>query len=238
MKTTALIGAAIAACAIAAPARAASDYLLEMGGVEGEAGEPAAVAAWSFGVCNSGQCGPTSPRREVTSAPALPKSTLTASQNSQSLRKAGRAASGGEAGPASSTATGDLDGDGRADLAYAMQQAEIAGLTMVFDKSSPILAKVCMGKHIAKATLRGANDSFDIVDASVSCASPMAVADRRIDAEPGRMSTNVTVPKQTQGATFGERCAGATCPVDGQVAMTITGGQMRHTKTGHVTLLK
>ena len=238
MKTTALIGAAIAACAIAAPARAASDYLLEIGGVEGEAAESAAVAAWSFGVCNSGQCGASSPRREVASARTLPKSTVTASQNTQSLRTARPEANGGAAKPVVSTATGDLDGDGRADLAFAMQQAEIAGLTVVFDKSSPMLAKVCMGKHIAKATLRGASDSFDIVDASVTCASPVAVAEPHSHAERGRLSTNVTVPRQTQGATFGERCADGRCPIDGQVAITITGGQMRHTKSGHVTLLK
>jgi len=250
MKSTSHIGLAIAAIAMAVPAQAATDYLLEIGGVEGEASETAPVASWSFGVCSSDQCNSSSTRKEVSSAPALPKSTLTASQNSQSLREAptrgtkGRtdAAIGASAGATAPVAvTGDLDGDGdgdaRSDLAYAAQRAEISRLTFVFAKSSPVLAKVCAGKHIAKATLRGASENFDILDAAVTC-SLQGVSQPRTDAGGGRISTNVSVPKQTQGSTFGERRTEGVSPTEVPVTMTISGGQMRHVKTGHVTLLK
>jgi hypothetical protein len=55
---------------------------------------------------------------------------------------------------------------------------------------------------------------------------------------PNRISMNMSVPRQTQGASFGERCAPGTCAADATVFVTLTGGQMKHTRTGHVTLMK
>ena len=87
------------------------------------------------------------------------------------------------------------------------------------------LAQVCNGKHIAKATLRTATDSYELTDVTVSCAA-------------GASRAGGLVTKQTQGASFGERCNAGVCTADGGIAMVLTGGQMKHTKTGHVTLLK
>ena len=95
-------------------------------------------------------------------------------------------------------AAGDVDGDGRADLAFAGTQAEIESLSLNFTKIEWNYRQVCDGKHIAKATLRSAADEFVIEHAMVEC---------------------TTNPDQS-------------------VSMKLTGGQMKHTKTGHVTLLK
>ena len=251
------IAAALATLGTATAAHAASDYLLELDGVKGESKSSAAVASWSFGVCNAGACSAGSTKRTIVSPrdPASGQATgkragskgdvkITASQNSQSLResptrastgivaadqpssetaktgtpvkanwdlatgKGARAAgSGGGAGKASMSdlsateaeaaggvrvAVGDVDGDGRADLAFAGTQAEIESLSLNFTKIEWNYRQVCGGKHIAKATLRSAADEFVIEHAMVEC---------------------TTNPDQS-------------------VSMKLTGGQMKHTKTG------
>jgi hypothetical protein len=226
----------------AQPAHAASDYLLEIEGVAGEAAGAIEVNSWSWGASNPtsvGSGGMSAGRvvspRDAASGQSTGRSAqgdvrVTASQNTQSLRESPTRASTGRV-------AGDLDGDGRADLAAISNQAELQSFTLTFDQSSPALARVCSGKHLAKASLRGRGDEFVVENATVSCTqtSPSAAAAR--DSMPNRISMNVTTPKQTQGATFGERCAAGVCTA-GAVTMTFTGGQMRHTKTGHVTLLK
>jgi hypothetical protein len=102
-------------------------------------------------------------------------------------------------------AAGDIDGDGAADLAYIQNQPEISALSLGFDKASPVLAKVCAGKHIAKATLSRNGDSYEICDAMVSCSAASG---------------------------------GADALTDGLLIVRFSSGQMKHTKTGHVTLLK
>lgn len=222
----AILTTAALACVATAANAASSDYYLKLEGVEGEA----RVEGWSFGACNAGCMSNGSTKREAA-APKRLTGPLQASQNSQSLRES----------PTLSrpprVAVGDVDGDGMADLAYAADMPEVEGLTLRFDKASPVLAKVCEGKHIAKAELRTAADTFEISDAMATCGSSPG---SRLDTGnmPNRISMNVTVPKQTQGATFGERCASGTCAADATVYVTLTGGQMKHTKTGHVTILK
>lgn len=248
-----IAAAAIIAMASAPSAFAASDYLLELDGVKGESKATAEVASWSFGACNAGACTSVQSPRDVATGQASGKRQhgavkVTASQNTQSLResptrktavaeeatgsgtaekgkpnnagwdlatnKGARAAgSGGGAGKASMSdlsmmrataaggvhvAAGDLDGDGRADLAYAGTQDQIESLSLNFTKIEWSYSKVCTGKHIAKATLRSASDAFEIEHAMVEC----------------------------------------TVNPDQSVSMKLTGGQMKHTKTGHVTLLK
>lgn len=250
-----LVSAGMLTAASAAQA-AQSDYFLKIDGVEGEATATIEVASWSFGVCNAGQCGAGSTKRTIVSPrdPASGQATgkrqhgavrVTASQNTQSLRespskasdgktsapKAGwdlatgkgarTAGGGGGAGGQVNVASGDVDGDGLADLAFAATQDEISSLTLDFDKASPVLAKVCQGKHFATVTLSRSNgDSFEITDATATCAAPSA----------GKYLAG-------GGKAQGMACSDADC-AGSDVRLTLTGGQMKHTRTGHVTLLK
>lgn len=245
MRIFAATAFTIGAMALGTPAHAASDYLLEFGGVDGEASQPATVNSWSFGVCNAGQCSSQATKRTVSSdQPVRKGSVLQASQNSQSLREApshGPSGQGkisanvGEATAGPAIAVGDVNGDGRADLAYAATQPEVASLTLTFGAASPELARVCTGKHIAKATLRGAGESFELSDAAITCsASPDTGQTGGRNSMPARISTNMTVAKQTGAETFADRCGASACTV----TVVFTGGQMKHTKTGHVTILK
>lgn len=226
---------------MAAPAMASAAGYIKFEGVDGEAATEVALDGWSFGACQSGTC--STVNSAVTDAslakggkgrasmqdmhlratgsgsagkvniqdippPMKANSRLTASQNSQSLRSESHAA------------VGDLDGDGRADLAYAASVPEVSSFTLHYDKAIPMLMKVCSGKHIAKAELRAGGEVLEIRDATVTCSTGMAT----------------TVPKQTQGATFGER-VNAKPGTAGSLQMTFTSGKI-HTRTGHVTLMK
>lgn len=211
MKRTASSIAMTAALLLAAPAMASTAGYIKFDGVDGEAATEVPVDGWSFDACQSGACSKIVSPRDPASGQATGKRThkpvrLTASQNSQSLRSG------------VSVAAGDLDGDGLADLAYAGTLPEVSSLTLNFDKASPVLARICMGKHIAKAELGRGAEAMVIEGAAVTCSSE---ADART----------------TQGATFGEKVSTG-LQAGGPVTMTITGGQMKHTKTGHVTLLK
>lgn len=236
MKHTTALIAMTAALLASAPAFAASDMYIKFEGVDGEA---AALAGWSFGTCNAGACQIIVSPRDAASGQATGKRQhgavrVQASQNTQSLRESPtRASTGGTAVAATgqettkapprgnwdlatnkgaraaggvAVAAGDVDGDGRADLAYAATQPEIAKFSITYDKASPVLAKVCQGKHIAKATLTRGADSYEITDATVICAP----------------------------AGNGQ----ADALTDGLMVLRFTSGQMKHTKTGHVTLLK
>lgn len=228
MKHTASMLALSAAVLIALPVSASTAGYIKFEGVDGEA-VTATYDGWSFGACNSGACTKVLSPRDPASGQASGKrssgvSKPTASQNTQSLRSSG---SGGGAGKASMSdlsvarTVGDVDGDGRADLAYAGTLPEVSSFTLTFDKASPQLMKVCQGKHIAKAELRRGSEVMEITDAHVTCSAGDGSA----------------VSKQTQGATFGEKVS-AGMATAGAVTMTFTQGQMKHTKTGHVTILK
>lgn len=226
MKHTASSIAFTAALLLAAPALATTAGYIKFDGVDGEAATEVALDGWSFGACQSGTCSTIVSPRDPATGQASGKRTkeplaasgqgaqaqrggvtkLTASQNSQSLR-------GGV-----NVAAGDLDGDGRADLAYAGTLSEVSSLTLHFDKASPVLAKICMGKHIAKAQLGRGAESMVIEHATVTCSSG-------------------TAGRTTQGATFGEKVSTG-LQTGAPLIMVITGGQMKHTKTGHVTILK
>lgn len=262
MKSALSILIASASVLAAAPAYAASDYLLKLDGVEGEASSTIEIASWSFGVCNAGTCQTVVAPRERATGQATGKRQhgvvrVQASQNTQSLRESPSKASDGKtsapktgwdlatgkgartAAAGVNVATGDLDGDGAADLAYAGTIDEVSSFTLSFDKASPVLAKLCaQGTHFPKATLSGADGSFELENAIVSsCTTGQpAITENNKSSMPNRLSMNVTVPKQTQGATFGEK-VNAGMETTGAMKLTIT-GQLKHTKTGHVTLMK
>lgn len=228
MKTAFIFAAGISALTMATAAQAAqADYYLKIEGIEGEA----KVAEWSFGACNAGQCSTVKSPRDAASGletgKRQHKPSVTASQNTQSLRESPTSthshhASDASAGAARTTtydlktnkgartaggvavAAGDLDGDGAADLAYAATLDEVSSFSLTFQKIEASYRKICMGKHIASATLRAGADIYEITGATVACSS-----------------------------------GGVTGVDDWQEQqMVLTGGQMKHTKTGHVTLLK
>lgn len=244
MKTKASVIFAASAMLVGTPAFAASDYLLKLDGVDGEASATIEVASWSFGVCNAGQCSTVKSPRDAASGQAtgkvkhVPTKISNASQNTQSLRGSPTGTTA-VAAPASAektnpgkgswdlatgkgartaggvnVAAGDVDGDGRADLAYAGTQDQVTSFTLSFDKASPVLAKVCQGKHFASVTLSRGTEVIEITDATYTCSVPAG--------------GKVRPP------------ADADCSSNGcdDAKIVFTGGQMKHTKTGHVTLLK
>lgn len=228
MKLTASLLGMSAAALLALPAAATTAGYIKFDGVDGEAvAQP--FEGWSFGACNAGSCATVVSPRDQASGQATGKRSsgvtkITASQNSQSLRSSG---SGGGAGKASMSdlsvarTVGDVDGDGQADLAYAGTLPEVSSFTLTFDKASPQLMKLCAGKHIAKVELSRGAEAMVITDAHVTCSATVAP----------------TVARQTQGATFGEKVSTGMAS-SGSLNMTFTSGQMKHTKTGHVTILK
>lgn len=158
-----------AAMFIAAPAFAASDYYIVIDGVEGEATTSVEVLSWSWGTSNpgtaavsdigsSGQDG-VGTLRESPSRPSVQ-----ASQNTQSLRESPtRASTGGVA-----VAAGDLDGDGRADLANLAQLDEVSGFSITLAPGASSRQMCARGKHIAKAHIVGREGVFDFEDLMVS----------------------------------------------------------------------
>ena len=251
MKQSFSVSAAALALAFAASAQAApSDYLLEFDGVKGESAATAEVQSWSFGVCNVGQCSTPSQRtvitaREAGSGMATGKTGKGGKPSSATWDLATGKGARTTASGGLNVAAGDLDGDGAADFAYAGTQPEIYDLRFTFQKIEGAWREVCGGKHFDKVTLRSASDTFEITGATAACSSgggaaaaSYAATGRAQSDMPARISMNVTTPKQTQGATFGERCqAGVQC-AGSAMTIALTGGQMKHTKTGHVTILK
>lgn len=226
--------ASLIACSLvmlaAVPAHAAFTGYLKIEGLDGESAE-VAVDGWSFGVCQTGSCTRIASPRDAASGLATgkrqhkPVSSVVASQNTQSLRGGPR------------VAVGDVNGDGSPDFAFAGTLDEVSDCTLTFDKASPVLAKICGGKHFDKVVLRFGDESYEIGQGSGTCTASGDGSARTADQTPARLSTNFTVGKQTQGQTFGERVQSGMAQGGGWT-VTFTGGQMKHQKTGHVTLLK
>jgi hypothetical protein len=230
------------------PAVASSDYLLQIPPEKGEISPPVAIDSWSFGACNAGQC--SSPR-DSSSGMASGKTASGGKPNRASwdlaTGKGARTAAGGAA-----PTLGDVDGDGSPDLAFATTQDEVYGLSFTFQKISFSYQAVCDAGHLDSATISRGDEVYVVSNAKVVCtmaggsgggaaaASYAKSGITRIDSTPARISTILTVGKQTQGATFGEKCASGSCDAltDGLLILRFNSGQMKHTKTGHVTLLK
>lgn len=159
-----------AAMSIAAPALAASDYLLIIDGVDGEASQAIEIQSWSWGASN--------PSTNTSGAAGRERPTVTASQNTQSLRQTSGstppprdAASGLATGRSSggvNVAAGDLDGDGRADLEGLAKVAEVSGFSLTLAPGAAT-SKVCAGKHIKEAHIVARGMVYDFEDLTVSC---------------------------------------------------------------------
>ena len=245
MRQTTAIFALAATLASAAPAMAASDYFLKIEDVKGEAAAaPAAVDSWSFGVCNAGQCAAPSASRDSSTGQSSGKRGKSGSAGwDLATNKGGRMAAGG------AVATGDVDGDGSPDLAFSASQNTVYGFSLTLDASSPGVAAACATGKIDAATLTNGTETFAVSSVSVVCtkggagggaaaASYARSGITRIDSTPARISTNMTVGKQTQGATFGEKVNQGMVSADNTITLTLSGGQLKHTKSGHVTLMK
>lgn len=203
--------AGLAVLAMATPALAGSDYLLQIPPEKGElASAPVEVSSWSFGACNS-SCSSAGSAHRVMS----PRDAASGQASGKRQHK-----------PVTmhiSATVGDLDGDGRADFSFVDTQSEVSSFSLSFDKSSPMLARVCAGTHIAQATLSRSMESFDLTDATVSCDKSGGGGKN-----PDLMATC-------------DRAAGACASpalTDGLIIVRFTGGQLKNNKTGHVTLMK
>jgi hypothetical protein len=194
---------------IAPAAWAASDYLLEIDGVAGEATTSVEVLSWSWRATNPGAV--TAQNRVVS-----PRDSATGQASGRLRESPSRPSTG-----STRVAAADVNGDGRADIVVASTVDEVQRFTLVLDGASPVVRQYCAtGRHIPQATITASSLSvYELKNVMVSSC------------------TTVPGPRQTQGATFGERCVASQCPSPGPVAMTLT-GQMKYTKTGHVTLMK
>lgn len=233
MKVTASKVLVAAAIFGAAPAVASSDYLLQIPPEKGEASTPISVDSWSFGVCNAGQCSSSAKGGKPNRASwdlATGKGARTA-------------------GGASAPVIGDVDGDGSPDFAFAGTQDEIYGLSFTFQKISTSYQAACDRGHIDSATLSHGDDVYVISNVSVVCdkvgtaavpAPALKSGIVRIDSTPARLSTNMTTGREAARPSVSERCSSGSCDAltDGLLIMRFTGGQMKHTKTGHVSLIK
>jgi hypothetical protein len=157
-----------AAISIAAPAFAASDYLLIIEGVDGEASQAIEINSWSWGASNP-TTGPVGAGRESPTKP-----TVQASQNTQSLRDGvpppRDAASGLATGRSGvNVAAGDLDGDGRMDLEGLAKVNEVSGFSLVLAPGAAT-TRVCAGKHIKEAHIVARGVVHDFEDLTLSCA--------------------------------------------------------------------
>lgn len=201
--------AAVLALGSAPAAMAASDYLLVIGGKDGVAPATIEILSWSWGTSNSGSVGPAGTGR-LRESPTLPSRQYTARVG---------------------VAAGDVNGDGQADLAAA---SEVQGFALSLDKSSPQLATLCVrGNHIPQATIRARGETYELTDAVVSGCS----SDQDASAAAGRPPRGNWDLATLKGARTANPAAGGACASGQCMNMTIT-GQMKHTKTGHVTLLK
>ena len=132
------------------------------------------------------------------------------------------------------------------DLAFAATLDEIYGLSFTFQKITTSYQAACASGHIDSATISHGDEVYVVSSVSVVCtkgagggaaaASYARSGIVRIDSTPARISTNMTAGREASAPAISERCSGGAC--DGVVTMTFTGGQMKHNKTGHVTLMK
>lgn len=191
-----LLGASVAGAAT-------TGTYLKIDNVRGEPEAAIAVSGWSFDDCRKGRC-------VTVASPAAASAPRAATPSS---------GAGGGAASAAYAATGrapsDAQGEGGSQLDLIGTLSEVRRFTLSVDKSSPLLAQSCASGRLARAELQRGEETFQIVDATISC---------RSDADRGRrISPGSAV---AQGASL-----------LGGLTITIGSGKVI-TRTGHVTLMK
>lgn len=159
--------AAVSLCAM--PALAASDYYLKFDDVKGESaakGETIEVLSWSWGATQSGSAGPTKGggMGKVAAAPATPAAPVAAPRDAMSGMASGKRAA---------VAAGDLDGDGRADVAAAEPQLDAVNEVTLRIRESPTLPTrarqgCAAGTHFGTVNLGGKGKRYQMHDAVVT----------------------------------------------------------------------
>jgi hypothetical protein len=151
---------------------AASDFLLEIEGVAGESNtSPSSIElnSFSFGASNPTTVGPGS---SASSGRTAASSGVVAPRDAATGQASGKRVS-----------TGDVTGDGRADLLAASAVGQTVSFSATF-RESPTkastggLARCAQGQHIAKATLRGPRQTVSL-DNVVVTSCPGASGERR-----------------------------------------------------------
>lgn len=212
MKATISAAFAIGLALAATPVLAASDYLLTLDGVPGESSSSIQIESFSWGVSQHG-----SSVSAVASSGAVtaPRDAASGLATGRRTHKPVRAVTATDSAAVAGITGGAVAGRTVGDLSSVAAQNEIQGFSLSFDKASPVLAKLCSGGAVTGGQVSGHGETYTLENAQFSCPAP----------------------KQTQGATFGERCNAGVCTAGALVTVVVT-GQLKHTKSGHVTLLK
>lgn len=92
-----------------------------------------------------------------------------------------------------------------------------------------MLAKVCASKPIVRAEPGRSSATMELCDATISCSAIVTPATITL------ATITLTVPRQSQGASFAERVNSGELP--GGFRLTVVSGKII-ARTGHVTLMK
>lgn len=115
-------------------------------------------------------------------------------------------------------------------------QSEISSFSISLDGATPQAVALCArGKHIPQAILTARGEDYELTDAYVgSCDASSGGAAARGGGT--RTGWDLATNKGARTAAPPPACVSGACPAQ-MVTLTIT-GSLKHTKTGHVTLLK
>lgn len=240
-RISTIAAAAIIAMASAPAAFAASDYLLELDGLKGESKASVEVASWSFGACNAGACASgsavqtiKSPRDAATGQASGKRQhgvvKVTASQNTQSLRESPTRASTGKTAVAQ-----EATGSGTTEKTRPAN----AGWDLATNKG----ARAASGVQVAAGDVDGDGLADLAYAGTQDQVESLSLNFTKIEWNYRQVCGGKHIAKATLRSSSDEfviEHAMVECTVnpDQSVSMKLTGGQMKHTKTGHVTLLK
>jgi hypothetical protein len=153
----------------AMPALAATDYYIKLGGVEGEStekGQTIEVLSWSWGLSQGGTASSTKRvgAGKVQAPTAAPDASVVVPRD---------AASGQASGKRTAVAAGDVDGDGRAEVAAAEPQVDTVNEVTLRIRESPTLPSrarqgCAAGTHFGTVNLGGKGKQYRMQDAVVT----------------------------------------------------------------------
>jgi len=167
------------------------------------------VASWSFGACNSA-CASSNAPRDVATGQASGKRQHGAIQASQNTQSLRESPTRASTGKTSVAPAGKASWDLATNKGARVATGDLDG-----DGQLDLAAQ----DAVSSFTVQFGESSPDLT--RVCQGKHIAKATLRSSADSYELS-DVTV----------------SCTMDSGLAMTLTGGQMKHTKTGHVTLLK